>query len=146
MEAIGIDTIKLNLNDYEVEQDNGLEVQPSAYNNKTKEMTGDFQLWEGQRGAKAWQNYEDGMSVNIKPKGSNVYCLVQYSFGRVANKNNFYPVELETMKATLTNTENRLRDLGIHTNIFNASLSRVDPFRNVLLDEKPQSYFKTLQL
>lgn len=146
MNKISLDTVKLHISDYSIATDHSLTIQPPSMVNNTGELIGDYKLINDQYGSKAYKNYDDGFSISIKPKGSYPLLFVQWSVGRITNKENYLPCNFETIKESFKTVQDRLTETGIHTNINDSSLSRSDMFRNVLTAEKPKNYFQLLTL
>ncbi len=148
-----IDTLKLCLNDYEIAPRAPLELQPSSVNVASGAMRANFPLWhDGTRsieGAKAFYNGED-FNVTIKPisptEPDSIACLVQFSVPKVATGSNFHPTDHNGTASALKLVQKHLRGIGIKTNIKTASMSRVDVFKTVEMDEPYSAYHSVLSM
>jgi len=148
-----LDTVKLCLTDWEISNSSRLIIQPASINYGTGELIADYPLWrngrgEIQRGSKAYFNNEL-LNVDIKPFSSGgVQCFVHFSIPKLHNGENYYSVGKEGTQAVLKKVGKELKEAGIKTNIDNASLSRIDTFKNVITEEPFLSYsplFSTLE-
>lgn len=140
-----LDTVKLCLNDWEIKKGSPLLIQPSPLNYGTGELTSCYPLWrneegEMEMGSKAYLNTQS-LNVDIKPfSQGGVQCFVHFSIPKIHNGENYYSVGKEGTQAVLKKVEGELKEAGIHTNIEEASLSRVDTFQNVITEEPFLSY------
>jgi hypothetical protein len=148
-----IDTLKLSLTDYRVSIDADMIVQPPARNNATGEFVGNFNLWRSGsgyvEGSKAFHNAEE-FNVTIKPghspQGDSVLCMVQFSVPKVADGSNYHPTDHNGTQRALDVVEERLKAIGIHTNVQTAKLSRLDAFQTVKAAESFESYHPVLSM
>ena len=145
-----IDTLKLQLSDYEIRSANSLIIQPQTYKLSEENTTHPQYLFEynGQsiEGQKAYYN-DPNINLTISPmKNSNISCFVQTSLPKILTGNNFHSVGEGGIKAGLKKVEQCLKDAGISTNIIDAKVSRFDAFKNVVLEEQFQDYHSILSL
>jgi hypothetical protein len=146
-----IDTLKLSLTDYSVSSGADLIVQPPTRNNATGEISGNFNLWRSGsgyvEGSKAFHNGEE-FNVTFKPghspQGDSVLCLVQFSVPKVADGSNYHPTDYNGTQRALGEVEERLKGIGIRTNVQTAKLSRVDAFKTVEASEPYACYHPVL--
>jgi len=148
-----LDTVRLHITDYEIAGDTTLQVQPSTYYAGTGEVVSEFPLFRTQtgrefRGAKAYLN-TDRLNLTIQPftrSELGTTCSVQFSVPKNHYGNNYYSVGEEGSQAVFSLIEKELRQNGIHTNIMQADLSRVDTFKNVQTEEPFSSYYSLFAL
>jgi len=149
-----LDTVKLYINDYQVKDNANLRLQPAALDYKSGEAVGEYALWSRERGeavfgAKAYLN-TDFFNFTIQPIGRGERrspgAFLQFSIPKVHNGENYYSVGREGSQAVFKKVEKELWNKGIHTNIEEATLSRVDLFRNVIAEERFYSYSPLFQL
>jgi len=143
-----IDTLKLHLKDYSISSNSNLQVQPSTYVIGSGEVISEFPLFENAegkkfRGAKAYLN-TSRLNLTIQPftrcqEGTT--CFVQFSIPKIHYGNNFYSVGEEGAQAVVSMVEKELWENGIHTNISDAGLSRIDTFKNIQPEEPFSSYY-----
>ncbi len=143
-----IDTMQLLLSEYDASSAN-LEVQPSRYNTKTGEMPANFPLYhngeEWVHGAYAFHR-DEHFNVTLKPnvygRGSHqsTFCLVRFEVPKFAGGNNFHAVDRTGTQDALKRAEKQLKDIGIQTDIETAHISRMDAFKNALVDEPYSCY------
>ena len=142
-----LDTVKLCLNEWEIKKGANLTVQPSPVNYGTGELIADYPLWqrkggEAERGSKAYMNTPH-LNLEVVPyyQGrGGVQCFVHFSIPKIHNGENYYSVGKEGTQAVLKQVEGELFEAGVHTNIQEASLSRIDTFQNVITEEAFLSY------
>lgn len=149
-----LDTMKIQLADYAIESENSLTVQPSSYYAGTGEKVSEYPLFVDSsrrvfRGSKAYLN-TDKFNLTLKPftrkEGTGTACFVQFSVPKVHNGENFYSVGEQGSRAVFKNIEKELWNSGIHCDIDEAKLSRVDTFKNVQTDEPYTSYYSLFGL
>ncbi len=149
-----IDTLQLNLTDYEV-RGAKLRLVPSTIDTETGEMKSNFTLWtDGQKTFEGSQAYhrDEHFNVALKPQfkndglGLSVACYTRFEVPKFAGGNNYKPVDFQGTKDALKQAEKQLRDVGIHTNILTAKPCRMDSFENVEADEPYSCYQPVLAL
>jgi len=144
-----IDTLQLNLVDYEINKDANLEIEPCRVNLRTGEQIGNYILFKNEdgnwiEGKKAYLNNEH-FQFDIKSKG----CFVKFSVPKILTNSNYYSIGKNGIRAALNKVEKELRENGINTNIYNSKLSRLDGFKNITTNEKFIDYaeiFSTLSM
>jgi hypothetical protein len=107
------------------------------------------------RGCGAYHNGDD-FNVTIKKIAKNnaeydaeydfgrVECFVQFSAPKVVNGDNFNLSDAPTTVKACQGIEDRLKDIGIKTNVRDAFISRLDVAKNIQVSEPTQSYFPVL--
>jgi hypothetical protein len=147
-----IDTLKLMLSDYEVRADSELRVQPGSYQVSTGEKLEYplFCTYEGgsYSGSKAYLN-SDNWNLTLKPlpggiKGTGAF--LQFSVPKNYYGSNFYSVGEQGTRAVLDKVEKELQEKGVHTNLLEADMSRVDTFKNIEPEEPYSSYYSLFPL
>jgi hypothetical protein len=137
-----LDTLKLSLTEYSVNDSCALIVQPSAIDMRTGEALSNHPLWrQGSQiveGAKAYFN-DERFNVSIVPishqEPDAMSCTVQFSVPKVANGSNYHPLQPREAREAVKEVERDLRRIGISTNIETARVSRLDTFKNVVAEE-----------
>jgi len=148
-----LDTIKLQLKDYEITQDTTVQVQPARYIAGTGEVVAEFPLFKNSAGkvfygSKAHLNTPQ-YNFDIKPvhySPTGVSCSIHFSVPGIHNGNNFYSVGEQGTEAVINQVEKDLSENGIKTNLQNAQLSRVDTFKNIQAEQSFESYSTLFQL
>jgi len=145
-----LDTMKLNLQNWKVNNGASLQITGGNTNYKTGEVyeTCLFTDSAGHEafGAKAIFN-TDKFQLTIKPYKDNVFALIQFSVPKIIGEgSNYYPIKESQLSEALGSVENELHENGIDTNIQEAKLSRVDTFKNILTDEETVSYSRLFGL
>lgn len=150
-----IDSIQLMLRGYEILPSSSLMVKPASYNSGTGEIIGEYPLWKDTSGrviygSSAFGNYklenDASVGVDIRAYGSNPYCFITFSIPKVHNGNNFHSVGRQGSEVSLNRVENLLSEQGIKTNLKNASISRLDTFRNIQASEPYTTYYGLFSL
>lgn len=143
-----LDTVHLQLNEYSIAGENSLTVQPSPYMASTGEKVSEFTLFKDNsgreyRGARAYLNVPDKLQFTLSPftkSERGVSCFVQFSVPRVHYGNNYYSVGEEGSQAVFGIIQNELWQSGVHTDISDASICRLDTFKNIEQEEPFPSY------
>lgn len=148
MTSVGIDSVRLTLNGYQIDKDADLEIDQGRYNNRTGKLLNEFPLFNEVRGAKAQLNNKDlGIRFTIRPFQSVPVAIVEFSVGRVADGSNYGPPDFEKTVSAFDKTEEWLGENGIDTNLMTAGISRLDSVRNIEIEEaQPKMYFPTLSI
>jgi hypothetical protein len=143
-----IDTLFLRLNKFEVKKGADLQVKQPSISNKTGEVKGDFVLWneDGRgevRGVGAYYNSDD-FNVDVNGWGFLVHTSIPKLFNPLTN---FFPLEKkEQMKDAIGKLQVRLEEkVGIVTDLLDATPTRVDLFKNAVLEHPTSNYFPVLQ-
>ncbi len=148
-----LDTVKLHLKDYSITGDCRLNVQPATYIAGSGEVVSEFPLFQNEegkqyRGSKAYLN-TDRLNLTIQPftrSQEGTTCFVSFSIPKIHYGNNFYSVGEEGAEAVFSIVEKELWQNGVHTDIENADLSRVDTFKNIQTEEPFSSYYSLFSL
>lgn len=147
-----IDTLKLILNDYEVSSDSELRVQPGTFEVATGEAY-EHPLFSTSKhgyiyGAKAYLNEENwNFTIKPLPGGSKANgAFLQLSVPKNYYGNNYYSVGEQGTRAVLGKVEEELHGKGVHTNLLEADISRVDTFKNIEPEEPFSSYYTLFPL
>lgn len=149
-----LDTVHLQLNDYSIAEGNTLTVQPAPFIASTGEKVSEFPLFRDTsgrqyRGSRAYLNVPDRFQLTLAPftkVEAGVSCFVQFSVPKVHYGNNYYSVGEEGSQAVFSTIEKELWQAGIHTDITEANLCRLDTFKNIEPEEPFQSYAPVLSL
>jgi hypothetical protein len=147
-----LDTLKLSLTEFDIDLRAALDVQPASFNAATGEARGDCPLWraEGQTviGSKAFYNGDD-FNVTVQPRTASeptsIGCYVQFSVPKVADGSNYEPADLNATKTALQTIERELKEIGVHTNINTATLSRLDSCKTIQFAEGFSAYEPVLR-
>lgn len=140
-----IDTMQLCLSNWEVADNSRVTIKPSPMDYGTGELTADFPLWSSSkgkeiRGAGAYFNNDD-LQVDVR---AYVYgapqCFVKFSIPKIHNGENYYSVGRDGTQAVLNRVEGELYEAGIKADIEQASISRIDTFKNVITEEPFMAY------
>lgn len=148
-----LDTIKLQLQDYEVTSNSTVEVQPARYVSGTGEILSEFPLFKNSSGkvfygSKAFLNTPK-WNLTLKPvtySPSGNACYVHFSVPGIHNGNNFYSVGEQGTEAVINQVEQELAENGINCNLQQAQLSRIDTFKNIQAEQSFESYATLFQL
>lgn len=148
-----LDTVKLHLKDYSITGESTLTVQPATYIAGTGEVVSEFPLFQDTagkkfKGSKAYLN-TDRLNLTIQPftrSEAGTSCFVSFSVPKIHYGNNFYSVGEEGAQAVFNLVEKELWQAGIHTDIQEAGLSRVDTFKNIQTEEPFSSYYTLFPL
>ena len=149
-----LDTVHLQLTDYSIAEDNTLTVQPAPFIASTGEKVSEFPLFADTsgrqyRGSRAYLNVPDRFQLTLAPFTkceAGVSCFVQFSVPRVHYGNNYYSVGEEGSQAVFSTIEKELWQAGVHTEISEASICRLDTFKNIEPEEPFASYAPVLSL
>jgi len=149
--------MQLRLIDYEIEKKNKLIMQPSPYILEESEpkFLNRHLLYKDKegnerQGSKAYFNNEI-LNCEILPSYINGIdtsnLFLHFSIPKIYNKgNNFYSVGREGSKIVIDKVEEELKEIGIKTNINKAKITRIDNFKNVVMEEKFHSYKTIFEL
>lgn len=145
-----IDTLQLELQNWEVRDRSKLQLQPAAVSLESGEAIGEFPLWvdgggELVEGAKAYFN-DDVMNVSIQSKHRISRCFVKFSLPKVLRGDNFSGLNRAEAGSALDSVASRLEEVGVLSDMDGARLSRVDLFRNIESDEGYSSYYPLFSL
>jgi hypothetical protein len=133
-----LDTLKLNLEEFEVLPGTDLQLQPPSINAGSGAIGAEHVLWRTNgrevRGVKAWHNSER-FNVTLNPRreapGTQAVCLVQFSVPKVAHGGNYYPTDHKGTVAALAAVQKHLDDIGIKCNVTRASVARLDAAKTI---------------
>ncbi len=146
-----LDTLRLTLGEYRIADEPELTVELPTFNAATKELGGYYPLWPSgstyQMGRKAYHNADDwNFTLQAHgPLGDHVIIpQISFSVPKLANGSNYEPADLKVTETALINAERELRRIGVHTNILDATLSRLDACKNVLTTEAFAAYAPVL--
>jgi hypothetical protein len=135
-----IDTVKIDLEGFEVRADSALTVNPAPWRASTGESQGDCELWQGVRGRSAYLN-APLWNLDVKPLGGKVRAMVHFSIPRIVNgESNVEPATATQAHEAFQRVESELDSAGISARVSDANLSRVDLFRNVRTDYPFREY------
>jgi len=141
-----IDTIKLFIEDFTVSPQAEITIQPSPYVLGTGELTSDHPLIESEGvsvgGSKAYLN-TDRFNLTIQDKSK---AFLQCSLPKVIAGDNYKPLNKAEAAQALTKVGQSLWESGFHTDINKSNISRLDIFKNVLIDESFSQYANLFQV
>jgi hypothetical protein len=146
-----LDTLKLTLEEFEVEPRAEIELQPASINAGSGEMATEHVLWRigGRevRGMKAWHNSER-INITFNPRreapGTQALCILQFSVPKVATGGNYYPCDFRGTQAALEAVQKHLDDVGIRANLKRATVGRLDAAKTVEAREPFAGYAPVL--
>ncbi len=143
-----IDTLRLNLLDFEIDTTNALQVGLGRRDNATGEQTGNTVLYRNAagetRGPDAIYNAPN-FNLTIAPKGDAVYAIVSFSAPKVASGSNYTPADATALELALNTLQSDLTSIGVKTNVQVAALNRVDVTKNIVVDENIRSYLQLIK-
>lgn len=144
-----IDTIKLWLQDYSIDKDTKLTLQPSPREVSTdKELSSHILYSDSQhtiQGQKAYLNTPLYKIDLQQGKNGSPALYLQTSIPKTVNGKNYAPTALNELKTAFSKIQKDLKPLGIRTDINESVLSRMDLFKNVPITEDFMSYSPVLQ-
>lgn len=130
--------------------DSPFTIEPETISAKTGAVIRSTALWNDERGkamrgVKAHYN-GDNFNVTIKPlyKGARACCFVQLSLPKYLTGSNFTPLTFTQSREAVKKLAVGLSNVGINVLLEDADLSRVDLFRNALINEPFCSYISLL--
>lgn len=147
-----LDTLKLHVRDYEVTSGSEIKVQPACYDIATGELHGEYPLFGDtsgrvHKGSKAYLHIDDKCNLSIKPlPKAGVMCFLQFSVPKVYNGSNYHGVGREGAIGAVQRIEQELAERGFKSKLFDADISRVDTFRNIVTEEGFESYYSLFSL
>ncbi len=146
-----LDTLKLSLDEYEVQPHAALDLQHPTVNTATGAYAAEHVLWRnGKREVRGVRAFHNGERINItlKPRveapGTQALCLVQFSVPKLANAGNYHATDHKGTQAALDAVAAYLRDFGIKTNIERASVARLDAAKTLETREPFAGYSPVL--
>jgi len=146
-----IDTLKVMLNEYEITDDSEVRIQPASYELGTGSKV-EYPLFQtpshgSHYGSKAYLN-ADNWNLTLKPLagGRATGAFLQLSVPKNYYGNNFYSVGEQGTEAVLSKVEGELKERGVHTNLKEADISRVDTFKNIEPEEPFSCYYSLFSL
>ena len=119
---MGVDTIILGLNGFDVRSGHGLTVRPADYVPQTGEQIGSYRLWPGQEGSRAYHN-APGWNLDVKAYGGQVRGMVHLSLPGYGSPNNVDAVDREKAVEILADVQKGLSDVGVECNLSDARVS-----------------------
>ena len=140
-----IDTLKVELNGFEVRPDHGLTIQPAAIIPRTGEMVGSFRLWNGVEARAAYHNTPK-YQFDIQHRFGKVRATVKLSLPGYAGSDNVSAIPKGEAVAVMKDLQHELDEIGVACNLEDGRLSRMDAFRNVNASEPFRTYSPVLQL
>jgi hypothetical protein len=143
-----IDTLHLNLLDFEIDADTDLELDHGTTNLATGISTGSTTLFRcGDTpviGKKAFYNAPDfNFSIAPTPQGA-VYAIASFSAPKLATGSNYTPADAEALKLAVKRLKSDLKSIGVRANVDNATVCRLDATKNVCTNEDFNSYYSVL--
>jgi len=142
-----IDTITLDLQDFEVDPYPNLELQQARTNLKTGEVIGrEANLFHGFTGTKAIGNTAKTHVDIFLGRDNKVHAMTHFSVPKQVADNNYSEVDFAGFLNALALAETDLLTLGVRANLDKAKLTRLDLFKNVITDEPIVCYAKVFEL
>jgi hypothetical protein len=146
-----LDTIKFFTDDFRVQSDAEMQIQPSVIDFRTGEQNNkklfisDGGKWV--KGEKAYLN-DERFNITIKPMSNSdaVYLWVQLSAPKFLTGDNFYPLGDVDARGLPVALEKELRTRGIGLSAAGLKLSRLDTFKNVYADEPFNDYVSIFKM
>jgi hypothetical protein len=124
-------------------------LQPSPYEAGNGNKTANFVLWENKQtgeiveGLKAYHN-DKKRRFNLEISPVRI-CSVKFSIPKIHNGSNYYPVGKDETRAVIRAVEGYLKEAGVHCNVEEARISRLDSFRNIVTEGPCLAYYRLLQ-
>jgi len=146
-----LDTVKLFTDDFRVQSDAEMQIQPSVIDYRTGEQNNKKLFIDNGgkwvKGEKAYLNAER-FNITIKPMSNSdaVYLWVQLSVPKFITGDNFYPLDDADAKGLPVALERELRSRGIGLSAADLKLSRLDTFKNVYADEPFNDYVSIFKM
>lgn len=146
-----LDTLKLNLEEFEVMPGAELVLQPASINAGSGAIAQEYVLWRSNgrevRGVTAWHNSER-INITLNPRreapGTQAVCLVSFSVPKVAHGGNYYPTDHKGTVAALQAVQKHLDDVGIKCNVQRAAIGRLDAAQTMTMREPFAGYAPVL--
>jgi hypothetical protein len=144
-----IDTLKIWLQDYSIDKDTKLTLQPSPREVSTdKELSSHILYSDRQHTIQGQKAYINTPLYNInllQGKNGSPALYLQTSIPKVINGKNYSPTALNELKTAFSKIQKDLKPLGIRFDINESVISRIDLFKNVFITEDFMSYSPVLQ-
>ncbi len=142
-----IDTITLDLQDFEVDPYPNLELQQARTNLKTGEVIGrEANLFHGFTGTKAIGNTAKTHVDIFLGRDNKVHAITHFSVPKQVADNNYSEVDFAGFLNALALAETDLLTLGVRADLDKARLTRLDLFKNVITNEPIVCYAKVFEL
>ncbi len=146
-----LDTLRLTLEDFEVEDHAELELQAPTTNAGTGAIGPDYSLWlrngRAVRGAGAFHNSER-VNISFKPRReaptAQALCTVQFSVPKVASGSNYHAADHKGTVEALEAVQKHLDAVGIRCNLQRASVGRLDAAQTCTMREPFAGYAPVL--
>ena len=142
-----IDTLTLDLQNYEVKKNPNLELQLARRNLQTGEVRGmEAVLFGGVIGAKAFGNTEK-IHVDVQPcRDGSVHAFMHFSAPKQVAEDNYQELNYSGFLNALDHAEGELEELGVKAKLDEAKIARLDLFKNIFPDEPVMCYAKVFEL
>ena len=112
-----LDTLSIGTSEFDISRENKLIMRVDTYN----ETNTSFK--------KYFFNSEE-IYLTIDDKGLRLH----FSLPKLLYKNNFYPIKEKDFQIAIDNLDERIRDLGVITDLKSFKVMRLDIFKNVMSD------------
>ena len=119
-----VDTVRLNLQGYQVKGDANVLIQPGLIDFATGDQEQDVLFYDGDEPVKGKKAILNTSQYNLTL--TNNGCFLQCSLPKLAHGRNDLPVNGDQVNQVVSFLETDLKEHGINTNLFNAKLSRLD--------------------
>jgi len=142
-----VDTITLDLQNYEVRDRRNFVVQPAKRNAETGEVIGAEPVLFGDVvGSNAFVN-TGKETVDIKPcRDGNVHAFMRFSVPKQVAEDNYQELNYSDFLNALEHAEGKLEEIGIKAKLDEAKIVRLDLFKNIYPDEPVMCYAKVFEL
>jgi hypothetical protein len=147
-----LDTLALQLEDYSLEPDCMLLVQPGAYEAATGEKEKEYLLWSkdgknhyGKYAKHNTKSFQTSLRPHPREGYHEVDLSIKCSVPIVVCGDNVKPADFETTERCFVLMERYLDEIGVKCNIQNALLSRTDATKRIQTKERFQCYHPLLR-
>lgn len=123
-----LDTLSIGTSEFDISRENKLIMRVDTYN----ETNTSFK--------KYFFNSEE-IYLTIDDKGLRLH----FSLPKLLLKNNFYPIKEKDFQIAIDNLDERIRDLGVITDLKSFKVMRLDIFKNVMSDYNFNVYSDVLR-
>jgi hypothetical protein len=146
-----IDTLHLNLRDFEIEVAHSFKIPGETVDHGSGEVTGNTVLWRNAGGETRGEfaiYKSPNFIVTVKPYPSGaVYAIATFSAPKLANNGNggnYTPADQTALEAALKALQINLKGIGVKTNVQTATMARLDATKNIETEESYSSYLPML--
>jgi len=123
-----LDTLSIGTSEFDISRENKLIMRVDTYN-------------ETNTSFKKYFFNNDEIYLTIDDKGLRLH----FSLPKLLLKNNFYPIKEKDFQIAIDNLDERIRDLGVITDLRSFKVMRLDIFKNVMSDYNFNVYSDVLR-